>query len=154
MEERSGRPLISEGSICAESTPIREKASQPCVSRAGQEVSQLTCRGTGDWNGGLPVSLETRACQRRQTPNLQGAEKPRKKGARCQSSAAASWPLPSTSEAAEACESLPSPGSLGTCFTYVPFKATGDLRQLEHNQTSENKKHGHEDAIPRQNITA
>ena len=84
----------------------------------------------------------------------QRAEKPRKKGARCQSSAAASWPLPSTSEAAEACESLPSPGSLGTCFTYVPFKATGDLRQLEHNQTSENKKHGHEDAIPRQNITA
>lgn len=46
------------------------------------------------------------------------------------------------------------PRSLGTCFTYVPFKATGDLRQLEHNQTSENKKHGHEDAIPRRNITA
>lgn len=45
------------------------------------------------------------------------------------------------------------PRSLGTCFASFPLKHGGPSA-AEHNQTSENKKHGHEDAIPRRNITA
>lgn len=151
--EKREASLKREKHLCRVDPHQGKGKSAVCVkSRPGGFPAYIT--GYRRPEQGTPSLLRNAGLSTRTDSNLQGAEQHEKNGTRCQSSAAISWPLKSILGADEAREGHLSPGSPGTCFMYVPLKGSGDLQQLEHNQVSENKKQGHKNAVPRQNIIA
>ena len=135
-----------------ESVQSRPPSGKRQVSSACPEQAYMS--GYRRLELGASSLLRNAGLSARTDPNLQGAEKHRKNGTRCQSSAAASWPLHPPQKQVRPVRAARVQGTWAPALCMFLLKATGDLQQLEYNQISENKKQGHKNAIPRQNIIA
>lgn len=145
--EAGGLSQVREASVQS-----RPPSGQRQVSSACPEQAYMSGHRRLEW--GATSLLRNAGLSARTDPNLQGAEKHRKNGSRCQSSAAASWLLHPPQKQVRPVRAAHVQGTWAPALCMFPLKATGDLQQLEHNQISKNKKQGHKNAIPRQNIIA